>query len=144
MRTNLKNSINRIIKKDFDMFAGKLVVLVTEEGVEKDLLTIGWTMTEARAEGLEVFIGGTEDQEERIIFFLRSYLLAQDIPRITSSMYFKIDGVRWDLRTGEPIAVQTTSSADTDNVIQVVLRKAVEREHTRPGSRVDFDLGCQG
>jgi len=94
----------------------------------------------SNAEGLVVGAGGIEEHEERHLLFFRPYLLEDGIPKIEPTMSFEFLGERWDLDIEHAIIVDTGPNMATNPTINVVVRKAVEREHTLPGSEFSYDM----
>ena len=105
---------------------------------QTSLLTVDWSNAQARAEGLEIFGAGVEDQDERILVFLKTYLAQARIVAFDPAGYFLRLNERFDFQTDLPIRVHSGTSEDSSNLIWFTVRKAIETEHTVPGSDFRF------
>lgn len=140
MNEREKASRNLVVATGFEfMRSGDVWVYHEPNGNEKSFCSVDWSNAQARAEGLEIFGAGVENQEEYIVVCLKSYLVTAGISKFDpAGGYLKRQGVRWDFQVDRPISVHGGPGDDTSNLIWFTVRKAVEQEHTVPGSDFQF------
>lgn len=140
MRSQTRNSLLRLAKTASNFSEGIDVTYVAPDASWIALKALRWTDESRGAEGIQIFSGGVEDQEEHIFRFERAALAEAGIDRFEPSGWFYILGERWDFSGGSQMAFNIGPSAENNSIVFVVLRKAVESENTACGDTFDFDL----
>lgn len=141
MRTQTFNSLKRLASVASQFSEGIDVFYVRpDDNTWIALKALRWTDESRGAEGIQIFAGGVEDQEEQIYRFERAVLLENNIERFDPSGKFYINNERWDFSGGSHMAFNIGPSADNNSIVFIVLRKAVEKENTDCGDKFGFDL----
>jgi hypothetical protein len=125
----------------FDVLAGDPVTAVDAEGTETDLVGMRWEPDSEASrvfEGLKIDAAGMQDQQERNVLFLKSYLAEQEVD-IVPTMSFLIDGERWDLAEGRPIRRDLAPLGGWQGLLMITIRKAVEINKSATGTTFTYE-----
>jgi hypothetical protein len=114
------------------------VTAVDEDGTETTVRAIFWSTTaSADQEGLEIDAAGMRNQETITALFFKGDLDAAGLT-IGPTLHFLIDGERWDLNEDEMIQDKMVPLDGCHNLVQVILRKAVELNKSVAGSEFTY------
>jgi hypothetical protein len=130
----IRNGLDEV----FEEVAGDAVILVDEEGVQTALTCIAEDLAKSEGdEGLEIDSSGMRSGLNKRLYFLKKELAAKGV-ELNVTQYFLIDGERWDYAEDFPLRKDIVPLAGIHNMIEVIVRLAVERNRSIPGSEFGY------
>lgn len=132
--------IESALDEGFTEIAGDAMVWVDKNDNQTALIGMMEDMpTDAKSEGQGVVSGpaGWTSGGVRKLTFLKRNLAALNVT-IDPSGYFLINGERWDLCEEYPVSEAIVPLVGIQNLLEVVVRRAVELNNTVPGSEFTY------
>jgi hypothetical protein len=137
MRADQKAKTEDALERVHNIVSGDSVIWVDKDDVQTALTCRMKDLDSAKSEGLEIDSAGWRMQQSRELSFLKRELTEKEVV-IDPSGHFLIDTERWDLAEDESVKTATVPLAGIHNMVEVVVRRAVELNSSTPGTEFTY------
>lgn len=130
----IRNDLDEVCEELF----GDSVIFVDEDAVQTVLSCLAEDLEKSGGEeGLEIDAAGMRLGAAKKLTILKKELATKGVTLAVTG-HFLINGERWDFEEDFPIRTDIVPLAGIQNMVECVIRKAVEVNHSLPGSEFTY------